>query len=213
MKQPSSIEIIKKKYELKHQKFPDDFPFNITSLVFTNGNYKSEGRKFIIEQLTIEERRIIINFIGPTDILNQFYNDLKSILLKLDTRSEKGLFNEFVKTNETICVVKLDFQIKDLFINSPMLSFSENIKNSIPGYDCKIDIIPDSIRLKIKYSSIPDKLSKNKIMITDKDFTIGVRDKTNPDDMIFVTSSPSDSDVHFKLLTQLENIIKQKKRK
>ena len=122
-----SIQKIISTFSLNRPPLPPQFSMQFPPLLFQNGIFVNNKKTYIIEQLSIEDRKITINMLSPSDISDLFFKDLKKLLISLDSREEKGIYEPLIRTYETTCVLKLDIKLDYLFSK---IKFDE-IKNKI----------------------------------------------------------------------------------
>jgi hypothetical protein len=201
-----AIQKILSAYSLSRVPLPPQFPIQLPQLIFQNGIFANDKNTYIIEQLSIDDRKIIINILSSSDISDLFFKELKKLLMSLDLRDDKGSYEPLVRTYETTCILKLDIKLNRLISNVKLNEIEELIATT-HNYGAKISFIPFSVRFQISYNDIPEKLVKNKISISDKSLLIELRDKTDPDDQIYFTVSPTDTETHLELLKTIEKML------
>lgn len=180
-------------------------PFLTTQFKFRSGEFLYEDEIYLIDEISIDARRLIIRMNAPTEILDIFFNIFREELKKLDVRKSKVELIPQIITFETNCVCKLNFDLIMFFGGKKVGPLFDNIKSKIPAYDAKLSFIPGSIKFKIDYFSLPAKTRKNNITLTEKSLTIEYRDNTNPEERIYYSSSPTRSETHLEILNELES--------
>ncbi len=201
-----TLQVIISKYQLSKVTLPAQFSASLPQILLQNGSFRQKQSKFIIEQLIIEERKIVINILSDSDTSNAFYSDLRALLISLDLRQSKGSYKPLISTYETTCILKLNFKFEQLCPQIPIRKLENKISKNTT-YSSSVSIIPSSLRFQISYDKIPRKLLKNKISISDKYFVIELREKTDPDDQFYFTISPTDTETHFELIKILEDTL------
>jgi len=201
-----TLQVIISKYQLSKVTIPAQFSVPLPQILLQNGSFRQKQSKFIIEQLIIEERKIVINILSDSTTSNAFYSDLRTLLIALDLRKSKGSYEPLVSTYETTCILKLNFKFGQLCPRIPITKLENKISENVT-YSSSVSIIPSSLRFQISYDKIPEKLLKNKISISDKHFVIELREKTDPDDQLYFTASPTDTETHFELIKILEDTL------
>lgn len=199
-----NLGFLKNEYNLDLFQLPDNIPVPPNNLFFREGEYKVGNDVYFIPEINFEDRRMIIKIHSPSNIAEDFFNKLRSDLINFDIRKDKGNYDPIITTHETICICSLELDLVNFF-NKDFTSFiNNNVKTDLPKHGADFDVIPFSIRLRLEYFDLPEKLRKEKVSLADKSFVIEYRDRTNPQDRIYFTSSPSDTETHFQLLKQLE---------
>jgi hypothetical protein len=208
----SAIKKIQEKYKLKYNPpmMFEGIPSELRPISFTNGEFNHKDKSYLIERLNIEERKIIISMVSHSKIVNALFDNLRALLKGLDLRDTKPKYEPLVKADETSCVVKLEFSIRELLENSPLSHFHDYLTDKVQSNGFEIEVIPSVIRFKISYLKQPESFKKHKITLTDKDFVLEVRDRTSYEEQIYYTFSPTDSDTHIDLINKLENVISKK---
>jgi len=205
----SALKRIKDTYKLKQSPpvFFDAISPEFKNIILDNGEYKFKDRIYLIDQLKIEERRILIRMSAHSEIVDNFFKNLSNLLIELDLREKKPEFKPIVKAEETSCVVKLDFCIKDIFKQTPLNDFDDYIAKTTQAKYYEVEVIPTTLKFKLSYLKLPDSFKRQKVTFNDKDFIIEIRDRTSYNEQIYFTFSPIDSETHFQLLEELEKRI------
>ncbi|WP_319560352.1 hypothetical protein [Marispirochaeta sp.] len=206
IKRKDSVKLFNDKYNLELNKVPESLPFPQNNILFRNGEYKHEGKLFIINEIIIEERRLIIRSLGPSEVIDDFFSQFRKDLKALDIRDNKGDYAPLLSTYETICVCQLDLDFHHMF-NEKFNNYLKDIETNLPTYAAKMSLVPFSFRVRIDYHDLPEKLRKERITLADKFLTIEQREKTDPADKIYFTASPTETSTHFALIDKLEKEI------
>jgi hypothetical protein len=69
-----------------------------------------------------------------------------------------------------------------------------------------IMVWPTALRLRVSYLDVPAKFKANSINVVDKEIRIEQRRNTAIDQNTYFISSPNSSDIHMKLIAQLEEV-------
>ncbi|MFZ7132185.1 MAG: hypothetical protein ACOWWR_07495 [Eubacteriales bacterium] len=208
IKRKDSVRFLNDKYNLELIKVPDNIPFPQNNIMFRNGEFRHQGKLFIINEIIIEERRFIIRCLGPSEIIDVFFSQFRKDLKTLDVRDNKGDYAPLLSTYETICVCCIDIDFSDL-CNDKFNNYLGEIEGDLPTYTAKMSLMPFSIRVRIDYHDLPEKLRKERISLADKFLTIEQREKTDPADKVYFTASPTETKTHFALIDKLEKAIKK----
>lgn len=195
-------------FSLQRISIPDQFPIISPQIILQNGEFTHKEKTYIIEQIVIDDRKIIFKILSSTQIADIFFSEFKKILLSLDLREEKGNYEPFIKTYETACILKLNFKLAQIMKEFDYKKI-ENIISKKHSHGAKINLFPSSIKFSINFSDIPEKLQKNKITISDKNMILEIREKTDPDEQIYYTVSPTDSETHLELLNMIEEMFEK----
>lgn len=206
LQRPSALAQIQEKYKLKPnpQIILEGIPAESHVMSFTNGEFNYENKVFLIERLSIEERRIIICMASPSNIVELLFDNLRKLLIDLDLRDTKSKYEPIITAQETSCVTILDFSFADLIKDSVLSDFNDYMLKKVQTHGCKIEIVPSAIQFKISYLKQPDSFGKHKFTLNEKNIVLEIRDRTAYEDNLFYTFSPTDSETHIELLNELE---------
>lgn len=208
LQRKNAINKIQEAYSLKYSPTMfEGIPNESQSLAFNNGEYSWNKKTYLINNLSIEPRRILLTCSSESKIADSLFKNLRELILNLDLRESKPIYKHILVAEETQCVVKLDFHFNDVFKNSPLYTFHEYLKKKITSYESKIEVRPSALRFKISYLQLPDYLKKHNLSLLDKDFVLEMRNRTDAKENIYYTSSPTDSETHFNLIKELEKRI------
>ncbi len=208
LKRHSSIDQIRDRYSFEIvPQVPEGFPIEAKAIGFRNGEFEYNKKKYLISNTQIEERRILITVSANSNVAVAYYDDLIEMLTSLDLRSPIPEYVPLLAAQETTIIVKLDFSMRNIFESSLIGSFDNLLKKKMQEENTHLLVYPNSIKFKFKYLDIPNKLKKNRISLSDKEFILEVRERTDPEDQIFFSFSPTDSETHLSILLELEKLI------
>ncbi len=202
-----SLNYLNHLFKLQLAQNADPFLLNQNQIVFRNGEFINDGDVFLVDEVLIDSRRLIIKINAPTVVGDKFFDQLRNELISLDVRENKPELKPLIKTYETSCVCKLSFDLNNYLGGSNVNGFLDDINKKIPNHGAKSRIFSSSIKFKIDFFNIPEEIRKNKITLSEKIILIEYRDKTNPEDKIYFTSSPTRSEEHFEILELFEEYI------
>jgi len=204
LKRSETINLLFEKYRLQLIQQVDPFLLNQNLLTFREGEYKRAHTSYLIDELSIDDRRIIIKMQSSSKIADSFFKALKGDLLSIDLRDKKPKYEPQITTYDTTCVCELDIDFDSSLKSVLFQKFIDETMNKLPNFGADLTITPYSLRFKIEYFNLPTKLKKNKIALSDKYLSIEYREKTDTNDRIYFSSSPTDSDTHFEILKAFE---------
>ncbi len=180
---------------------------NQSPVVFTGGIYKYEDKEYPIENLQIENRKVTIAGQCETSILNSFYSEFLVVVDKYDPRQTPSQHKSLVHTNETVAVCKFDKPFSAFLSTGLVSEIPEALHTKINNHGGIVIVEPYSVKYKIKYRDVPEKIVDNKIQLVDKFLTFEVREKTSITECIIFTVSPCDFDTHMKLIETVEKML------
>ena len=202
-----SLNLLNHLFRLQYVQQADPFFVNQNQILLRNGEFVHEDTPYLINEVIIDNRKIIIKMNAPSIIGDAFFDLLKKELVSLDVRRNKIDLTPLITTYETTCVCTLDFDLHSYFGGHDFNEFIDTIEKQIPKHGSTTSITPSSLRFKIDYSNIPEEIRKNKITLAEKYIIIEYREKTNPENRIYLTSSPTRSETHFEILEVFEDYI------
>jgi hypothetical protein len=159
-----------------------------------------------IRSLQINDRRMILAVAGESAAANRVNG---AILEFFAQATGWKPVEPVVLTQETTCLATLDFEWADLlspavvgFARGPMLEAL-----SAAAEPARAEIRGLSFSFRISFVDPPPGFAEHGVALADKRLTVEPRTNTPLLERRFFTSSPTDSDTHFRLLTQLENAV------
>jgi hypothetical protein len=179
-------------------------------LVFNDGEHEYMGQRYLVQQLLIESRRIIINYAGPSIASSAFFSEIIERLKPFDQFAEGKDYKPLILTEETSSVQKLSFPFTSVFSTGPLQSFVSSLENHVDPAGCKVTALPSSIKFKISYSEGPEEVLKAGVQIMDKELLIEPRFQTPLDECVYFIKSPNSSDEHMKLIGLLEESVQKR---
>lgn len=173
---------------------------------YLNGIFKYKDLNYTIGKLVIEQRRILFNISGASEVADAFYEEIIPMIIASDHFSDSKQYVPIIKTEETTTIVEMSFPFSRLIADPKLANFNEQLTNLFLTHDCRLKIAPSGLKFKISYSDVPEKYLANSIQIGDKELTIEQRVNTPEEDHIFYIKSPSPSTEHLKLVETLEKL-------
>ena len=178
LKRLSSIAQIKNKYNFEViPQIPEGLPIEANSIAFKNGEFQHQNKAYLVRNIRIEERRILITIGADSNVASELYSDLKELISHLDLRAQKNKYEPLILAQETTCIANLDFSMQDIFESSLGKNIGSLIESSIRDNDLPVLVYPSSIKFKIRYfisnlkityfhSSIPSYVSLAELLST-----------------------------------------------
>ena len=197
----------------KHRKIIESlFNFEKTEAITRAGNTGmsflagSCGPKpLLVEEVTIEERRIITRVQGTTKETTSVYEEIKKVLEQVN---EDRSIKELLCTHETASSVVLSVPFERVF-SQPFLNFlNKSATKHIGSPWAEHYLAPTGLRFRIQYKLTDDTLVKNHIALAPKELVIEPRSQSALEDQLYWITSPTDTDTHFKLIDDLEKSLK-----
>jgi len=179
------------------------------ALLLNNGEHEYQGRHYAVPQLLLESRRIVLIYLGPSAAANAMIDEVIEIVKAIDQFGKDKNYAPLILTEETSTVVKFDVPFAKLFSSGLIGTLQKNLDRYIDSPSAKVNLIPNSVKIRVSYTNIDDRLIKNGIQINDKELQIELRNQTDPAEGIFFIKSPNSSDKHNELVEYLEKTLQQ----
>ncbi len=186
---------------------PGPFVGVIGPILFLRGEIKEGDKIIVINRLTIEPRRILLEVAGTSKEANQVYNVLLSSLDSAIGIDSGKLQSPLITSETTQCSATLDFPFWLIFNNSLIEFLNNEVKKKATGKIAKASVSPLLAEVEINYEIMDKTILDNKITMSPKKLTIAARTGTTLEARKYFISSPFDSDTHLKLVRDLEKAI------
>ena len=186
----------------------------IVAIVMHSGEFLHDKKIFPIEQLAIDQTGITFGMNSDSKIAGKFYQVISDLLNNVSKEKEFNKEIPLVKSTITSCIVTLDFDHKDLFsskLNSFLAKETSKSCASVVNNVAKVSIAPRSLSFDVNYAVTDKSLLDRGVSINTKQIAIEPRIGTALKDRRFYTTSPTDSETHLKLLSELEKKFKKRK--
>ena len=204
VRREETLQTLNAKYRLQVVRLPDALPGLLNAVVLRNGEYEHGAKKYLIDEIVLEDRRIVINMQSHSDICDDFFMDFRKELLTKTVGSYSSRLEPIITTYETHCVSRLNFDLAAMMRPEILDGLAASIRQNINSHEAKSTIIPFSFRVKLSFFDIPEQLRTRNVTLADKFLTIEYREKTDPKERMYFTASPCDTDAHMKILMDLE---------
>lgn len=173
-------------------------------LVFSLGSIRgSDDLLTTIRSLNIEPQRIVIDVAGPSSALDPVFRRLRRLVEGLISPSDPPAIGDPVRQLD---VSELSVQLR--FASDKLLSLSLVSAISMvfdPGdrasSEDKIEVIVPSIQVWLRSSNSQASRPINAF------FQLEMRSFTEPNEQVYYSGAPLDSDAHIALIEQLESAI------
>ena len=170
-----------------------------TGMSFLVGSYGT--KPLLVEEITIEERRIITRVQGTTKEATSVYEEIKKVLEQIN---EGRSIKELLCTHETASSVVLSVPFERVF-SQPFSDFLNKLAGKHIGLPwAEHYLAPIGLRFRIQYKLTDDTLVKNYIALAPKELVIEPRSQSALEDQLYWITSPTDTDTHFKLIDDFE---------
>src|SRR3990170_654043 len=175
----------------------EDDSKNVVGILMKLGEFKTDERVYPIEMLVVEINKIVIKILSDIDPDGQMLK--KSPLLIVP---------------QTTCAVSFDFDYSDIF-SKKFTSFikkqaTKACSSSIDN-KAKVNITPHSLAFEITYQITDNRLQGSRARIESKVLRMEPRVGIPLKERHFYTASPTDSETHLKLFSELEKYFAKRK--
>lgn len=180
-------------------------PLGAQQMTFNNGVFEYRGKSLQVSNLTIEQRRVLIQVRGRSPMADAFYSAFVSNLRTLDGCPRTIKLEPLIKAEETACVATLDIDFNDL-IAPPLLRFIQMEWRAKLGtqHGAPKSVAFKNLSFEVRYASSSPELEEHDVALSNKLITIEPRLATPLRERRFYTSSPTDSETHIAMLQALE---------
>jgi len=174
------------------------------AILFQAGEFESDGEKFVLERLSIEPRRVLLQILGPSSAADEGIALLGKIVKDFDKAGSFDKEKAIVTSEETTCSATLDFGIETLF-SKALLGLVKNDllrEAGLPG--AKAFLKSMKFAVEIGYQVQDMRITASDIGLAPKLFSIEPRAGTGLEENRYFTGSPLRSEVHLQMLEELE---------
>lgn len=186
---------------------PDNGP--LPKIVFSVGTFLGSDSTVGIKQLSIEERKIVIDLEGTSSDALVLYNKLTNILQQLvNAPIHDGFLKPIIETFESEIVAELDFHIAELVDDKLYKFLDERLLPIATTNYGKPRLRLDFLVFRLDYQTLDEDLQDYRISLSPKEFTIAPRPGQTLEKRIFVSKAPVPTDTHLQLLSELEAVYK-----
>jgi hypothetical protein len=182
------------------------------TLGFAFGEFLDDKNRVVIDNITIEPRKIGMRVSGTSTQADKVYDVLKTLISDFDQDKKFVKSKPIVKTDESSCSATLNIDLYD-YLSGAAQSF---LKNTLPKFTSweQADslVMPPRVGVKINYQIKDKSITDHGISLSPKEFVIEVRVGTPVEEQRFFTSSPTDTETHLKLLKEFETLFEKKEK-
>ncbi|MFH1928295.1 MAG: hypothetical protein ABIK79_09030 [Chloroflexota bacterium] len=199
----SSLSHIQNMYEFQGVEIKQN-PNGQPVVAFHIGVYSDD--KGVIKRIELEERRILIEVDGSSNIADAILDEIKEYFCKLAACVEENFLSPVVQSRESVIGAKMGFHANNL-VHQKLLDFVNNRVveeanmeqgNAISNFH--------GVMFRLDYIPTEEKLKDYRITLSRKEFSLGPRDGTSLDERIFISKAPVDTSTHIQLLEEIEAI-------
>jgi len=177
-------------------------------LVFSLGQIENSGRKIIIRQLDIEERKIVISLEGTSADAEKIYNQLVVFFRDWVKSTDEKYMEPVVGTYESEVIVQLDFDAESLLDEK----FAAYVANDLPAPMAnkygKPRVKVEAISFRLDFDAIDENLKDYKISLSEKEFALAPRSGQPNEKRLFVSRAPVQTEAHVTILEKIESFMK-----
>lgn len=177
----------------------------ISSLNLRNGIFRTgDENEIAIIRLEIEERKIVINTESNSDYSEEYYDNLVIIMKELADFPEESFLKPIIMTYESQIVAHLQFPISSLLSENYLDFVNSSVLTSVASEFADVKLSPVIIAFDIDFIVKDEYLSQHRIALARKQFSVQPAIGHSFDEQIYYSSAPVDTQIHLKLLEELE---------
>ena len=202
------IDHMSKKYNFRRHEMPfEAFQKNTPNLlIFHGGEYNYQGNKIIIQRLSFEDRRILLEALTSSKVANKIFDSIAAETRKFDPLKNFKRTDSVFSSEETSCVSHLKIDYMRIY-SKDFLNFVDNEFANLLEHKY-FEITPKTFSFEVRFQQDNELLNKQAITISPKLLIIEPKVGHSLSERIFSTKSPFDSDTHLELLENFEKIFK-----
>lgn len=180
-----------------------------TRIAFENGTFSDSEQTHPIHQIILEPRRVLLQLGGSSEMASSLFRSLQQDFADIDSRPGNRTYEPILASEETTCIAKLDLSAENLIDRRTLEAITRSGNERLVSHGADLNIRPYGIRFRVQYRNAPEKLTERNVTLADKELIIQVRDRTDPAEQIFETTSPTDSESHLQLIDDLERSLRE----
>lgn len=171
-----------------------------------NGEIEVDGESFLVDRIRIEDRRILITTSGPTEVTEATLGKLLTVFREVDLQHGRPIDVPILTTDEAHIDVRLTHGMDALIGGRFGTEIPSVLDSRLPHHNAEISVVPSSVRFRISFSRLPERLRRNRITLSDKVFALELKEKTDPADCIYTVTAPTDSATLLAILDEVEKL-------
>jgi hypothetical protein len=159
-----------------------------------------ENQLVPIRFLHFEQSRIVIDVAGPSSAITAIFEQLRQFLSRLQAADGSPIIGEPERVlDHTVISAQFSFSREAIFAQPLRKLFAGDISANASSEE--LALVPTIILQK---HTIGQKIAKTAVPEDSHAFTFGPRIGTRPEERIYFSSAPLDSDAHLAYLTELD---------
>jgi hypothetical protein len=173
--------------------------------VFNMGTWISEDKQIIpIRLLHFEQRRIVIDVAGPSSAITAIYEQLRHFLSELQAPDGSPIVGEPERVlDNTVVSAQFPFSIDTIFAQSLRELFTRVLN---------VNVSSDELALVSTIVMQNHPAGQDIVRLANPEdsyaLTLGLRAGTRPEEHIYLSSAPLDSEAHLSFLNELEVVLR-----
>jgi hypothetical protein len=197
------VEYMSEKYKFNSKEIPfENMPGETPKILdFKSGEYKVDGKRIIINRLVFEDRRIVTETLSTSKEAAKLFTIISRDIKKFKIEGNFKASDTVYFGNETFCIASLDIDYMDVFSDKFKNFLSDDFLPCLENEP--FEIYPKSIRFEVSFKTNDD-LMKKRVTLSPKRLIVEPKTDHSLDEKVFSTSSPCDTDTHFKILELFE---------
>lgn len=167
--------------------------------------------KVTLTRVHLGERRIIISVAGSSAVAGGVFDVLCRIISGMEPTRRFDKINPVTVKEETTCVARLDLEWED-FLNPVFVEFLRaDVTGAVSSKDAAASLSHAKYRITFSYTPTTTVISESGISLAPKDFVVEPLANSPLSERRYLTSSPTDSETHLRLVEMLESALNRTK--
>lgn len=209
---PKYVEDVSKLNHFSGASMLQDQTGNVVAIGLNNGLYNAnDGKEIVINNLTIESRKINFRIEEVTGYADEYYLFIKKYLSGLSNNLQDDFLMPVISVDETELISNLNFSAQSLFSENLYNQMTENMLNtaSVASNNLsKARLGGIQINFQIDYEPVDFALfADSRINVNRKEFTIQIATGYGVNDKVYFSKAPLNTDTHLKILADLEDAL------
>ncbi len=173
--------------------------------VFNMGTWISEDKQIIpIRLLHFEQRRIVIDVAGPSSAITAIYEHLRHFLSELQAPDGSPIVGEPERVlDHTVVSAQFPFSLEAMFA-PPLRKLFTRVLNANASSE-ELALVSTIVTQKHPAGQEIARLANPEDSYA---LTLGLRAGTRPEEHIYLSSAPLDSEAHLSFLNELEVVLR-----
>lgn len=177
------------------------------NLLGINGLIQTSSGEFVINRLSIEDRRILLDMEGDSILADQVISKLKSFLALLANTEDYNFLEPIVKAQESEIIAELNFGVNKLMPEQVVNFIQKDITQALTSDNIQPRINPHLFTFVVNFQTPENFQDDYRVTLSRKELVLGPRPGFPISDQVYYSKAPTDSDTHKNILLKLEELL------